>query len=385
MNNNATNQSQNCNNHSRSQFNYTKWGFVVAIVGVIAAILATPSDAKCFVLNSNACTVSKTDNKVQYRNFSLLVRNNQGEDLGGVKVLVIGSGIPEPAITDNNGYAQVKIPSKGDVRISISKENYEAHDLIINLENEQQITRVVQLMKKNIPTIKSQVPESSINPNPQGGHPKVNPSPRTFSTEQPKSNKPKSQEQTKSNKPKSQEQPKSNKPKSQEQPKDTQQSSTFNDTSSSTSPEVPEVKTEACNVFVVYDPGDSFVHLRKTANNGEVIQKVNNGTKVHIDNSQASGDWRHVILENSTSGYMKSNLLKQINTHYVFDKNDTYANLRSAPDKNADILRPVQNATPVKILTRVESGKWLEVRLNTDQKVGFISSERIADPSCGSN
>jgi hypothetical protein len=148
MNNNATNQSYNSNNHSRSQFNYTKWGFVLAIVGTFIGFLSIPSEVKCTFWKTDACKVSKTNNEVQKRDFNLIVKNSSGEGLGGVTIQVIGSGIPESVITDNAGFAQVTIPSKGDVRVFMSKENYKTNDLFINLENEPSTTRIVQLLTK---------------------------------------------------------------------------------------------------------------------------------------------------------------------------------------------------------------------------------------------
>jgi CarboxypepD_reg-like domain len=146
MNNNATNQSQNPNNNSPNQFNYTKWGFILAIVATLAAILAIPPDVKCIVLESAACP--------QKRDFDIAVQNDAGEVLPGVKILVIGQGPSESTITDSNGYGKVRIPSKGDVRVSMSKIGYLPQNVTINLENEQSTTRIVQLTKQDTQNVK---------------------------------------------------------------------------------------------------------------------------------------------------------------------------------------------------------------------------------------
>ncbi|MBW4513118.1 MAG: SH3 domain-containing protein [Scytonematopsis contorta HA4267-MV1] len=142
----------------------------------------------------------------------------------------------------------------------------------------------------------------------------------------------------------------------------------------------PQAPTQTCNISVVYDPKDTYVNLRSSPN-GQVLQKIPNGNKVNIDSSRKDGDWSFVNLGGSISGYVKNNLLRNSSTHHIFDRNDTFANLRSAP--NGTVLHKVNNGTPVTILPNTESNDWVQVRLNTgNQAIGYMSLSRIANPSC---
>lgn len=182
----------------------------------------------------------------------------------------------------------------------------------------------------------------------------------------------------------------------QKQPKDTQQppnstetapSPPVTQTPESEPPKAPEKKAEtsSCNVFVVYDPKDGYANFRSSPNNGQILAKINNGNIVNVELNQEVGNWSKVNF-GSSSGYMKSNLLRKSTTHYVFDKNDTFANLRSTPSKDdGAVVERVKNGTPLTIISNTESDGWVQVSFNTDdQAVGYMSRARIADPSCAS-
>ncbi|GAA6617597.1 SH3 domain-containing protein [Scytonema sp. NUACC26] len=91
----------------------------------------------------------------QTQEFELITQTEQGATLPGVKILVISQGAPEVKATDNNGYAKVKLPSKGDVVVNLSKAGYPTQNFTINLENEQSTTRIVQLSQAGGLEVKS--------------------------------------------------------------------------------------------------------------------------------------------------------------------------------------------------------------------------------------
>lgn len=144
--------SQNPKTHNRKNFNFTKWGFIlgtpVAIAGAAATVLTVP-EIRCRIgLKSESCVVQKQE-------VQLITQTEQGETLPRVTVRVISQGAPEVQSTDDNGYVQVKIPSKGDVIVNLSKAGYPTQNFKINLENEQSTSRVIQLKQSGLPQIKS--------------------------------------------------------------------------------------------------------------------------------------------------------------------------------------------------------------------------------------
>lgn len=132
-----------------NNFNYVKWGFIVTFIGSFATVLAIPQDVKCSTsLLAYNCPASQKD-------VDLITQSETGESLAGVKVQVIAIGIPETQITDNNGYAKVKIANKGEVRISLSKSDYPVQDFNINLVNDQNTVRIIRLKKSGQPDVSS--------------------------------------------------------------------------------------------------------------------------------------------------------------------------------------------------------------------------------------
>lgn len=137
--------------NSPKKFNFTKWGFIIgtpiALIGAIAAVVALP-EIRCNVgLDSEACP--------KPQDVTLVVRAETGEALPGVKVEVVAKGAPEIQFTDNNGYATVKISNKGSARIFLSKQDYPNQDFNINLENDQNVVRTIQLSKSGKPNVSS--------------------------------------------------------------------------------------------------------------------------------------------------------------------------------------------------------------------------------------
>ncbi|MEH2306162.1 hypothetical protein [Nostoc sp.] len=132
--------------NASSQFNYTKWGFIVgtsiALITIVVSVFVP--EVRCSVgFKSEACGE-------QMKTVELITQTELGERLGGVRVQVNSLGAPETQWTDENGYAKAKIPSKGDVVVNLSKEGYPTQNFVINLENEQITNKTIRLKKLEI-------------------------------------------------------------------------------------------------------------------------------------------------------------------------------------------------------------------------------------------
>jgi hypothetical protein len=146
--------------------NYGKWSFIIgtpiAFASAIAAVIAVP-DIGCKVgWNLSACTVARQE-------IDLITQAETGESLAGVKIQFIAKGAPEIQYTDNNGYAKVQIPSKGDVRVNLSKSGYPVQDFTVNLENDQSTVRIVRFSQSGQPNVQPVVslPQQTTSPSPQ--------------------------------------------------------------------------------------------------------------------------------------------------------------------------------------------------------------------------
>ena len=67
----------------------------------------------------------------------------------GVKVSFASKGAPEVVETDSNSYAQIKIPSRGDINVNLLKDGYQPQNFTINLKNNKENTRRYTLKKLN--------------------------------------------------------------------------------------------------------------------------------------------------------------------------------------------------------------------------------------------
>ncbi len=150
---------------SSKKFNYALWSLIGAVVTAIYAVVASP-EVKCLIgLKSELCVGASV---VSQQEVELLVQGQNGEVLPGVKVRVFAKGPPETFSTDSNGFATVRIASKGTVRVSLEKEGYPVQDIIINLANEQNTPRTIRLSKSGQPGVKIEpsVPTSTPSPTP---------------------------------------------------------------------------------------------------------------------------------------------------------------------------------------------------------------------------
>lgn len=151
------------------KFNYTKWGLIIAIAGVIVTALTVPELRRVIGLQSE--TPKSESPIVSKAVVELITQTETGEALDGVQIRFISQGAPEVQYTDNNGYAKVQIPSQGDVVVNLSKKGYPPQNFMINLENDQTRTRIVRFTQSGVPNVQplasaSLLPSPSSSPSP---------------------------------------------------------------------------------------------------------------------------------------------------------------------------------------------------------------------------
>ncbi|PSB52726.1 hypothetical protein C7B67_06045 [filamentous cyanobacterium Phorm 6] len=136
--------------------NYTKWGFILGTPIAFFALVATAATVPEF-----RCSIDKTAAVCSERqNVELYTQTEEGEYLADVKIIFTAQGPPEFKYTDNSGYAKVKIPTKGDVSVNLSKTGYPTQNFTINLENEQSTPRIIRFTKSGKPIIEGSPPIS---------------------------------------------------------------------------------------------------------------------------------------------------------------------------------------------------------------------------------
>ncbi|MEG3870210.1 MULTISPECIES: hypothetical protein [unclassified Microcoleus] len=165
--------------------NYTKWGFILGTPIAFFAFVATAATVPEF-----RCSIDKTAAicSEQRQNIELYTQSEAGEYLADVKIIFTAKGPPETQYTDNNGYVKVRIPTKGDVRVNLSKVGYPTQNFTINLENDQSITRIIRFTKSGQPIIEassptSQSPSSLPSPSSSSSPSSVPPTPTATTTE----------------------------------------------------------------------------------------------------------------------------------------------------------------------------------------------------------
>jgi len=148
--------------NTKKKFNYTKWGFILGISIPLTAVLVsiTVPEIRCSLgLEKESCTVQKEI-------VEIITQTETGEPLGGVKIQFISQGAPEIQYTDNNGFARVKIPNKGDVSLNFTKKGFPPQNFTIDLDKEQSKTRIVRFQKTGTPKITELSPGASPSPIP---------------------------------------------------------------------------------------------------------------------------------------------------------------------------------------------------------------------------
>ncbi|MDZ4784623.1 MAG: hypothetical protein SGJ02_00970 [bacterium] len=153
-----------------------KYNQILFILGIIAAISvgAIVPEIRCRISwDSKVCGVTQKE-------VELTTQTSIGESLAGVKIHVIAQGAPEVQYTDSNGYAKVRISSKGDVRVNLSKSGYPSQNFNINLENDPSIVRTIRFDPSGQPEVQSvpslPLPTSSVSSNPSTPTPPPAPS-----------------------------------------------------------------------------------------------------------------------------------------------------------------------------------------------------------------
>ena len=129
-----------------------KYNQILSILAIIIGVIsvgATVPEIRCRISwDSKVCGVTQKE-------VELITQTSIGESLAGVKIQFIAQGAPEVQYTDNNGYAKVRIPSKGDVRVNLSKSGYPSQNFNINLETEPNISRIIRFDSSDQPEVPS--------------------------------------------------------------------------------------------------------------------------------------------------------------------------------------------------------------------------------------
>jgi uncharacterized protein YgiM (DUF1202 family) len=140
-----------------------------------------------------------------------------------------------------------------------------------------------------------------------------------------------------------------------------------------------------CEVYIVYDPNDTYVNVR-TAPNGQIIRRIPNGAKTGIF-AEKNG-WYNVAFDSrfdNIEGFIKKELLWPSTSCYAIDDKDTYVNLREQASINSRVIRRVNNGTPVTCLNGIPENlnTWVKVRLEDGTgKVGYMYGTKVGHPSC---
>ena len=153
---------------TKSTVNYTLILFIFVLFISAMAIGVSIPEIRCKIIwDSKVCGVTQKE-------VELITQIHTGEALAGVKIQVIAQGPPEVQYTDSSGYAKVRIPSKGDVRVNLSKSGYPSQDVTINLE----IVRIIRFdpsgQLQSVSCLP--LPTSSVSPNPSTPKPQPAPS-----------------------------------------------------------------------------------------------------------------------------------------------------------------------------------------------------------------
>jgi Pentapeptide repeats (8 copies) len=160
------------------KFSFIKWGSILATPIALAAIVTslTVPEVRCLAgLKSEICTAERQE-------IQLITQTERGDTLPGVKLQYISQGAPEVQYTDNNGFARVSIPSKGDVQIILTKEGYPTQDFTIDLQNDQSKTRTVRFAPSGTPAVTALSSGTPPSPVPSQALPESNSSPINLPT-----------------------------------------------------------------------------------------------------------------------------------------------------------------------------------------------------------
>jgi hypothetical protein len=92
-------------------------------------------------------TPEETDKETEVK---FIVVGKDKQPIEGAKIQFISDGAPEIRLTNTDGYVRIKIPSREDINIILSKEGFETIDKIINLRVDSLRTRTFTLEKSSL-------------------------------------------------------------------------------------------------------------------------------------------------------------------------------------------------------------------------------------------
>ncbi|MEA5522886.1 SH3 domain-containing protein [Limnoraphis robusta] len=131
----------------------------------------------------------------------------------------------------------------------------------------------------------------------------------------------------------------------------------------------------ACTTYIINDPGDTYVNMRKSPN-GQVIKPVPNGLSVKVLGEY--GNW-YRVRQRYDWGWMYKPLLRPDTRAYILDFGSHTVDLKKLPNQSSDTVKQVLNGSAVELVDR--SGDWLQVKLE-DGSEGYIPNQYIKQASC---
>ncbi|MGD1895772.1 MAG: hypothetical protein ACFB16_02355 [Phormidesmis sp.] len=82
------------------------------------------------------------DNEDSYVNVPIEIRNSNEEPVSGVKVQFTSEGAPEPKVTDTDGFVEISIPERNDIRVVFRHEEYKTVNRTLDLRKDPEKTKV---------------------------------------------------------------------------------------------------------------------------------------------------------------------------------------------------------------------------------------------------
>lgn len=84
-------------------------------------------------------------------NVKFIVLTEEKNPVEGVKVQFIFDDAPEPRLTNTDGYVDIKVPKRNDIRVILKKDGYKDIDREINLKADPQETVTYYMEKNTVP------------------------------------------------------------------------------------------------------------------------------------------------------------------------------------------------------------------------------------------
>ncbi len=133
--------------------NWVKGILFLSISIIVAAVIISQNNSPQYVHDPLKQTASP-----KYTQVGLTVKNPQKEPLDDVRVEFNFKGAPPNKLTDSNGYVQIKLPERDDIKVYLSKKEYKRKNYTLNLLTDPDRNIEIELEQEHSSS-KSQPPE----------------------------------------------------------------------------------------------------------------------------------------------------------------------------------------------------------------------------------